>query len=326
MSKPGRYNSVLGNLDANLVLGSTEPPSFPCRRIVQSEKLDDIKQEIMDQMEADGLLARPEDVGVQVTHVHESYLVPKMEDGTVTGEYRLVTNLQSLSPYLKPTRVPLPTIDEAFRKLGKWKFIILMDLKSWHWQIPVARSSMRFLGTSTPYGGDRVYVVQPQGYLNATENADRVILRVLEPAMKAKKCIRMADNMIVGGSTPEEAARNYELVLKLCGGAGLTFKAKKTVICPKKINILGKIWETGTIKPSEHLSSTLASVSPPVTVKQMRSFLGGAKQMKENLSNYSELFHPLEKTTAGRKSAEKIRTSNAGGPTATPLTQYCGWR
>ena len=51
----------------------------------------------------------------------------------------------------------------------------------------------------------------------------------------------MADNMIVGGSTPEEAAGNYEMVLKLCGGAGLTFKAAKTVICPKRINILGKL-------------------------------------------------------------------------------------
>ena len=34
MSKPGRYNGVLGNLDAKLVLGCTEPPSFPCKRIV----------------------------------------------------------------------------------------------------------------------------------------------------------------------------------------------------------------------------------------------------------------------------------------------------
>ena len=227
MSKPGRYNGVLGDLDAKLVLGGIEPPSFPCKRIIQSEKLDDIKQNLMDQMEADGLLARPEDVGVQLTHVHESYLVLKMEDGVSTGEYRLVTNLQSLSPYLKPTRLPLPTIDEAFRKLGKWKYIILLDLRSWHWQIPVAKSSMRFLGTSTPYGGNRVYTVQPQGYLNATENADRVIIKVLEPAIRNKKCVRMADNMIVGGATPTEAAENYEMVLKLCGGAGLTFKASK---------------------------------------------------------------------------------------------------
>ena len=59
----------------------------------------------------------------------------------------------------------------------------------------------------------------------------------------------MADNMTVGGSTPEEAAKHYELVLKLCGGAGLTFKAGKNVICPKRVNILGKAWENVIIKP-----------------------------------------------------------------------------
>ena len=174
-SKLGRYNGSLGNLNARIVLNNDaiDPPSFPCKRIIQTEKLEDTKQDIMDQMEADGILVRPEDVGVTLTHVHPSFLVPKMEDGIPTGEYRLVTNLQSLSPYIKPTRIPLPTIDDAFRQLGRWKFIIHLDLRSWHWQIPMQKSSMRYLGTSTPYGGDRVYAVQPQGYLNATENSDK---------------------------------------------------------------------------------------------------------------------------------------------------------
>ena len=233
-------------------------------------------------------------------------MVPKMDDGVPTGEYRLVTNLQSLSPYIKPTRTSLPTIDDAFRRLGKWKYVILLDLRSWHWQIPMAKSSMRYLGTSTPYGGDRVYAVQPQGYLNASENSDRVIQKVLEPAMRQKKCIRMADNIIVGGSTIDEAASNYKLLLQLCGGAGLTFKASKTSICPRKINILGKVWKEGSLYPSEHLMSTLAKVPPPATVKQMRSFLGWCKQMKDNIPNYSNLFKPLEKVTGGRKSGEKI--------------------
>ena len=123
------------------------------------EKLDDIKQNIIDQMEADGILVRPEDVGVNLSHVHPSFLVPKMEDGRSTGEYSLVTNRQSLSPYIKPTRIPLPTIDDAFRKLDKWKQIILLDIRSWHCQIPMSKSSMRYLATSTPYGGDRVYAV-----------------------------------------------------------------------------------------------------------------------------------------------------------------------
>ena len=130
LSKPWRYNGALGNLDAHIILNDAniEPPSFPCRNIVQSEKIDQLKQKIMDEMEAVGLLVRPEDYGIHLTHVHDSYLVPKLDDRTPTGEYRLVTNLQSLSPYIKPTRIPLPTIEESFRKLGKWSYIVLMDL------------------------------------------------------------------------------------------------------------------------------------------------------------------------------------------------------
>ena len=140
-SKLGRYNGELGNLDAKVVMNNNqiEPPSFPFRKINQPEALNKKQQEVMDAMEADGILVRPEDVGIVPTHVHPSFMVPKMDDGKFTGEYRLVTGLSSLSPFLKPVRVPLPTIEEAFRKLAKWQFLIMADLKSWHWQIPISK-------------------------------------------------------------------------------------------------------------------------------------------------------------------------------------------
>ena len=74
----------------------------------------------MDQMEADGVLGRPEDYNIAVTHMHTSFIVPKMGDGTPIGEWRLVTGMQSLSLYLKPVRLQLPTVEEAFRKIAKW--------------------------------------------------------------------------------------------------------------------------------------------------------------------------------------------------------------
>ena len=307
-SKLGRYNGELGNLDAKVVMNNNqiEPPSFPFRKVNQPEALNRKQQEVMDAMEADGILVRPEDVGIVPTHVHPSFMVPKMDDGNFTGEYRLVTGLSSLSPFLKPVRVPLPTIEEAFRKLAKWQFIIMADLKSWHWQIPISKDSMRFFGTATPYGGLRIYAVQPMGYLNSTENADLVIQSVLNPAIQKGKCVRIADNLFTGGSTVKEAVENFHLLLNLCNNSGLTFKASKTVICPKSVTVLGKIWEQGTLKPSGHLMSTLSKVECPTTVKQMRSFTGSVKQMKDSLPNYHLLLHPLEKASAGLKSADRI--------------------
>lgn len=122
-SKAGRYNGVLGNLSARITLNNNlvEPPSRCPRKVVQSEKMDKIQQDIMDQMEADGILGRPEDYNITVTHMHSSFIVPKMDDGVPTGEWCLVTDMQSLSPYLKPVRLQLPTVEEVFRKIRKWK-------------------------------------------------------------------------------------------------------------------------------------------------------------------------------------------------------------
>ena len=131
---------------------------------------------------------------------------------------------------------------------------------------------MRFFGTSTPFGGDRVYLVQPMGYLNATENADRVIQRVLQPVISEGKAARIADNMFTGGDTPEEAFDNFKSILALCSNAGITLKAQKTTICPVKINILGRVWQEGTMSPSAHIMSTISKAALPTTVKQLRGF------------------------------------------------------
>ena len=170
---------------------------------------------------------------------------------------------------------------------------------------------MRFFGTATPYGGIRLYAMQPMGYLNATENADMVIQNVLNPAIRKGKCVRIADNLFTGGQTPQEAAQNFHLMLNLCSNSGLTFKASKTVICPQQVTILGKVWERGTLRPSNHLLSTLSRASYPTTVKQMRSFTGSVKQMKDNLPNYHLLLHPLEKASAGLKSIDRITWSDS---------------
>ena len=247
----------------------------------------------MDQMEVDGVLGRLEDYNITVTHMHTSFILPKMEDGFPTEEWRLVTGMQSLSPYLKPTRVQLPTVEEAFQKIGKWRFLILADLKHWHWQIPIQHQSKRFFSTNTPFDSDRIYLVQPMGYLNNNENADRVIQRVLQPVITEGKAARIADNLFTGGDTPKEAFANFRTILALCDNAWITFKAQKTIICLAKINILGCIWQDRTMTPSSHIFSTISKASFPIMVKQLRSFNGAVKQMKDNLPDYHILLQPL---------------------------------
>ena len=82
----GRYNDKAGKVRARVNLGKVVPPT----RKLQVPKYDknnlDLLQEKFDDLEHQGVFARPEDVNVVIEHVSPSFLVKK-----ASGGYRLVT-------------------------------------------------------------------------------------------------------------------------------------------------------------------------------------------------------------------------------------------
>ena len=159
---------------------------------------------------------------------------------------------------------------------------------------------MRFFGTNTPFSGERIYLVQPMGYLNATENADRVIQRVLQPVITEGRAARITDNMFTGADTPEEAITNLGTILALCANVGINLKAPKTIICPSRITIQGRVWHNGTMAPSAHIMSMICKALLPTTVKQLRGFNGEVKQMKDNLPTTISCFSCWKQPQQGK--------------------------
>ena len=134
----GRYNDRDGKVRARVNLGKTTPPT----RKVQVPQYDknnlDVLQDKFDQLEIDGVFARPEDVQVIVENVSPSFLVRK-----ANGEYRLVTAFTSLGQYCKTVPVTMSTVDSVLRMIGSWKYVITTDLRDAFYQIPLEHSSMK---------------------------------------------------------------------------------------------------------------------------------------------------------------------------------------
>ena len=63
--------------------------------------------------------------------------------------------------------------------------------------------------------------------------------------MKDGISAKIVDDVVVGGETMEEAATNYIRVLEKLHAANLKVTPEKTVIFPKKTELLGWIWEEG---------------------------------------------------------------------------------
>ena len=109
-------------------------------------------QDRFDELERDGVFAKPEDVGINVEYLNLSFLVNKPGGGT-----RLVTAFADVGRYCKPQPSLLPDVDNTLRKIASWGYIIQTDLKSAFYQIPLANESMKYCGVATPFQGTRVY-------------------------------------------------------------------------------------------------------------------------------------------------------------------------
>lgn len=77
-------------------------------------------------------------------------------------------------------------------------------------------------------------------------------------------------------------------------------------MCPRSVTILGWVWSDGHLSASPHRISTLASVEPPRTVKNLRSFVGAYKVLSRVVKGAANLVSLLDAACAGRESSEVI--------------------
>ena len=122
--------------------------------------------------------------------------------------------------------------------------------------------------------GVYVYTVGCMG-LPGTEVALEELTCLLFGDMIMKgKVAKLADDLFVGGDTVDELYQNFKDVLEILSQNNLKLKARKTVIAPKSVILLGWVWSHGTLRASPHKLSGLSECDPPSTIKALKSWLG----------------------------------------------------
>ena len=296
----GCYNGASGPLKVNINMGPMLPPPRKGRLPQYNRNQLEELQQICDELDGSVLL-KPEDVGVQCEYVNPSFLVNKKN-----GKKRLVTAFGTVGEYTKPQPTLMPDTNSVLRQIAEYNELIVTDLTSAYWQIELSQESMKYCGIVTPFKGTRVYGRGAMGMPGTETALEELLSRILGDLMTAGHVTKIADDIYCGGSNVEEVKRHWVEVLKLLKKNGLKLSAHKTTVCPKSVNILGWVWQKGTIKASPHKTVTLASVEPPQTVGKLRSYLGGVKFLSRCLKNFSVTLQPLEEVIAGRDSKEKI--------------------
>ena len=312
----GLYNNASGHIEAEIRMGKTKPPKCKIRQPLYNEKKMAILQSKADELEALGVLAKPDEVGVSVDFVSPSFLVSKLTDSEVADSsvdhdedpdnYRFVTSFVGIAKYSQPPPSRTTNQDRVLRFLAGWRFVIKTDMTKQFFQLAVRKSSMRYLGVATPYKGIRVYTRAAMGMPGSTEFLDELVYRVLGDLMHQGHVSKIADDLYIGADSVPSLLEAWSAVLTKFELNNLRLSAKKTVICPKQTTILGWIWSSGSITPSPHKTNPLASAPPPVTAKGLRSWIGAVKHLKSCIDRYSTLFAPFEAAVAGKDSIQHI--------------------
>ena len=92
----------------------------------------DLLQGKMDELLNEGVLARPEDLDIEVEYVSPSFLIKKPGGG-----HRMVTAFNNIGQYTKPIPSKITTSNNVFQFLAQFKYIIKTDMTSQFFQLPI---------------------------------------------------------------------------------------------------------------------------------------------------------------------------------------------
>ena len=300
--RPGKYNGFYGRIDNSINFSNTPPPSIRAHLPKYSHTMLQVMAKKMDKLEEWGVLRKPEDVGVVPEFVLSSMLQPKPGQ----EDWRLVTDFTPLNIHIKKLETVAPTIQEAKKKLAKYKYHIELDLSNYFYQGGMKIEDVQFLATPHPFKGLRVYTCEPQGLKNASEHAYERLGLICGDMCEEERMTRMADGLFVLGDTLESLEENFVEILNRARLCGLTFKPSKIVIAPHKTVLFGWKMTGSGWSPTSHTIAPLIKADPPLTVKQARSWIGSYKQLTDCIPGHAALLGPLEAVLGGRASAERI--------------------
>ena len=125
------------------------------------------------------------------------------------------------------------TTEDLYIKLGRWKEIIVLDLKSAFYQNHMHPDAQPYLGIITPFGGLRVLARSGQGLLGQSEELDELLSKILKDELVQGKIAKIQDDLVIGGVDQREAAHNYIQILHKFDLANLKVEPEKTNIFPE---------------------------------------------------------------------------------------------
>jgi hypothetical protein len=265
-----------------LIPGSS-PPSRPTIRLSATE-LAELKKQLAE-LEAAGFI-RP-----SKSPFGAPILFVKKKDGTM----RMCVDYRALNRITVKNSYPLPRVDELFDRLQGARYFSKIDLRSGYHQIRIAPEDVPKTAFRTRYGHYE-FLVLPFGLTNAPATFMHLMHQALRPLLD--DCVLVfLDDILIYSKTLDEHRRHVRRVLEVLREEKLFAKESKCEFFQTEVEFLGHRVGRDGVRMMEDKVQAIRDWPTPVSVRDVRAFLGTAGYYRKFIRDFSAIATPLSELT-----------------------------
>ena len=207
-----------------------------------------------------------------------------------SGKKRLAIDYAStVNRFTQPDAFPVPLVRDVLQEVSAHKIFSSIDLRGAYHQLllrPEERHLTAFEGDGKLYEFTRL----PFGVMNGVPAFTRALQEVTDGL---KGVTTYLDDIVIGGSTPEEHDDNLRAFLLRARECGLSLSSQKCRFRQRKLVFLGHVFEDGEMRPDPERLQPLLDFPTPTTGLELERLLGLLVYYSKWVDDFSTLADPL---------------------------------
>jgi hypothetical protein len=214
-----------------------------------------------------------------------------------TGGWRIVHAFNKLNAATIPAQTPIPRKEVIIDGMQGSTIFSTIDLTDGFYQILMRVKDIPFTAVSTPSGMLWEWLVMPQGLSNAPATFNRCITHLLRPVRDFAPSyfddVYIHSRAMNGKTDMDNHRIHVRKVLTILREHKIYARLQKCIFAAEEIPVLGCFVGKNGVRPDPEKIKAISEWPTPLTVKDLRKFLGLATYLHKYSSGYARLCIPL---------------------------------